>query len=439
MPREQVPDTDLSYFLIAFDALGRERTDDPDGLMSGVIQDALAAAPVTDVFLISHGWNGDVPAARRQYNKWLRTMHGCQADRQRMRQVRPNFRPLIIGVHWPSLAWGDETLAADVSFTPSAPDPVESLVDDYAQRIANTGRARQALRTIVTVALDNPPAEELPPDVLAAYQVLDDESGLQYGGAGGRPGDDREDFDPEAIFEISNADAVSFGLFDSNSWLAPLRTLSFWQMKARGCHVGEHGVGDFCRKLLTAVDASVRFHLMGHSFGCIVCSAVITGPGPQVTLPRAVNSLVLVQGALSLWAYCSAIPRHGARAGYFHRLIAEGSVAGPILTTFSRHDLALANVYPWGAMSARQVALAAPGELPTYGALGAWGARGPGIDLVNLDMLAVDQPYDFESHKVYNLESSHVINQREGIAGAHNDIAKPEVAHAVWSAAIGTV
>jgi hypothetical protein len=34
MPVERVPDTDLSYYLIAFDAQGRERTDGPDGAMS---------------------------------------------------------------------------------------------------------------------------------------------------------------------------------------------------------------------------------------------------------------------------------------------------------------------------------------------------------------------------------------------------------------------
>ena len=64
MPTETVPGSTITYQLIAYDAEGRERTDDPEGLMSRRAVDALADASVTDVFLLSHGWRGDVPAAR---------------------------------------------------------------------------------------------------------------------------------------------------------------------------------------------------------------------------------------------------------------------------------------------------------------------------------------------------------------------------------------
>ena len=37
---------------------------------------------------------------------------------------------------------------------------------------------------------------------------------------------------------------------------------------------------------------------------------------------------------------------------------------------------------------------------------------------------------------VYNLESSRYIREGGGLSGAHNDIARPEVAHAVWQAAL---
>ena len=46
-----------------------------------------------------------------------------------------------------------------------------------------------------------------------------------------------------------------------------------------------------------------RVHLMGHSFGCIVMSSILGGPGAEAALPRAVDSLALVQGAVSLWAF----------------------------------------------------------------------------------------------------------------------------------------
>src|SRR5205085_12030014 len=80
MTIEPVPGTNLMYYLIAFDAEGRERNDDPNGLMSQRVLDVLANEPITDVFLFSHGWQGDIPAAREQYGKWITAMAQCTAD-----------------------------------------------------------------------------------------------------------------------------------------------------------------------------------------------------------------------------------------------------------------------------------------------------------------------------------------------------------------------
>jgi hypothetical protein len=55
MPIEQIPDADLRYYLVAFDAEGRERTDDPAGLMSERVGNALQDQAVTDVVIMSHG------------------------------------------------------------------------------------------------------------------------------------------------------------------------------------------------------------------------------------------------------------------------------------------------------------------------------------------------------------------------------------------------
>ena len=146
--------------------------------------------------------------------------------------------------------------------------------------------------------------------------------------------------------------------------------------------------------------------------------------------------MALLQGALSLWSYCPDIPVADHRAGYFHSLVAEGKVAGPIITTQSQLDAAVGKLYPLAAGVARQVSFA-PGELPKYGALGTFGARGEGLDVVDMTMLPLEAPYSFASGKLYNLESSRLICDIRGggLSGAHNDIAKPEVAHAIWSAA----
>ena len=80
-------------------------------------------------------------------------MTTCKDDIERASTVRPGFRPLLVGFHWPSLPYGDEELSAGagVSFSTSgaataAPDTAV-LIDAYADRIANTHAAREALET----------------------------------------------------------------------------------------------------------------------------------------------------------------------------------------------------------------------------------------------------------------------------------------------------
>src|SRR5262249_49920637 len=144
--------------------------------------------------------------------------------------------------------------------------------------------------------------------------------------------------------------------------------------------------------------------LMGHSFGCIVISATLAGPDGRGTLLRPVDSVALVQGALSLWSYCSEIPMARGRAGYFSSIIADAKVAGPLVTTQSEFDSAVGRLYPWAAGVARQVVFA-PGELPRYGAVGTFGIRGSGLDIVDLEMQPAAESYQFAPGKVYNLES----------------------------------
>ncbi len=438
MTIETIPNTDTQYYLLAFDKDGMERQDDPDaadgGVLSERVKQELRDAPVTDVFFISHGWKGDVPAAKDQYNRWIGAMLECGRDREKVRQMRPGFRPLLIGLHWPSLPWGDEDLdTSALSFAPGE-DPIAPLVEGAADKIADTEAAKQALRTIFTAALDDISPPTLPPEVVEAYKVLQREAGLDAEGPAAAPGADAEGFDPEQLYQADMDDAVSFGLPGSGGLLTVLRQLSFWKMKARAKDFGESGAGTLLRELQQiAVGRDVRFHLMGHSFGCIAVSATVAGAGGHAPLASPVHSLFMAQGALSLWAYCSDIPVAKGKAGYFHSIVGGNKVAGPIVTTQSEHDTAVGRLYPMAAGIKRQLVYA-PGELPKYGALGSFGIRGPGIAIKDLDMLPKDGNYGFQAGTSYNLESSDVIREGGGLSGAHSDIDRPEVAHAFWEA-----
>ena len=91
MPRFRATDRRVGYDMVCFDSGGEERRDDPDGLMSDQVLRSLAATDsgITDVFLLCHGWKGDVPAAKEQFDGWLEAMTRCEADFARARQLRP--------------------------------------------------------------------------------------------------------------------------------------------------------------------------------------------------------------------------------------------------------------------------------------------------------------------------------------------------------------
>jgi len=447
MTLETVPDTTLQYYLINFDASGAER-DEPDGSkISQTVLQVLAQDAITDVFIFSHGWNGDIPAARNQYNRWIKAMANNTVDIERMQQRRPGYKPLLIGLHWPSLPWGNEKIEARTEA-----EVLAGMTSHYARQLmdAPSETAKSALDTIFTAALEDMEPDELSEPVLEAYATLNQEAEIGNEGAAAAPGEDRDPFDPEQIYEESEeieaeilGEGADFGILEGvgfilNRVFAPLRALSFWKMKARARTFGESTGFELLTQLQQATSEQVRFHLMGHSMGCIVMSAALAGPKAQGSLPRPVNSLALIQGALSLWSYCADIPKAPGKTGYFYPVIRDRQVAGPIITTVSEHDMAVGKLYPLASgVVLSEVDL--DDDFPKYGAVGSFGIQGSGIPLNNMEMLPCDQDYSFERGQIYNLESSRYIAKKPpeaGLAGAHGEFDEPEVAHAVWSAAM---
>ena len=133
------------------------------------------------------------------------------------------------------------------------------------------------------------------------------------------------------------------------------------------------------------------------------------GPAGRPALPRPIDTLILIQGAFSLWSYAPEIPTAPGRAGYFHPILRDGRVSGPIVTTQSEHDLAVGRLYPLAAGVRRQVDYA--DQLPKYGAVGTFGLCGLD-DRAEFGALgSTTDSYAFEPGRVYNLESSGTICQ----------------------------
>jgi hypothetical protein len=452
MPLQTLAGSNLHYYLLLFDELGVERPERDGTLPSKAVTDLLLRRdnPVTDVFILSHGWMGDVPAAIAQYDSWVGTMAKVSADLDRAQRERPGFTPLVVGLHWPSLPWGDEAFepasAVPKAGLLSAADSLEPHVDAYAKRISTSANARAAIQLILEAARSNPDVTVLPAGVTVAYQTLFAEAGLSTGDATGRPGADQDGFDPQAIVADAlrdspeagtggNAGLLGLGSVLEGAILMPLRQLSFWKMKDRARAFGETG-GHALLGGWQIAAPGVRFHLMGHSFGSIVVSAAVAGAPGGLALPRKVDSLFLVQGALSLWSYASDIPYAAQKpaAGYFERIIRSKLVSGPIVTTRSAFDKAVGRFYPLGALLRDQYLLDAR-EFPLYGGIGAYGIQGR-ADVIDIPIQSATFNYGLAAGHIYNVDATTVIKHGDSPAGAHSDIAHPEVAHLFWSAAL---
>ncbi len=449
MPVRTIPGSDVQYYLISFDENGAERAEADGSLLSQAAIQRLKdpAGKITDVFLASHGWKGDIPAAIEQYDKWMGEMAGSK-DRGSMHQKRPGFKALNIGIHWPSLPFGDESLPAGDGRTlsPGVDGDVDARVQQYASTLASTPKAIDAIRTIVIASdEDDGRHAELPDDVRSAYRTLIREADLgdTASDLGAAPGADHPAFDADEMYSaVRAAESASDGddlllgggLVDKLKGLvkSPLQQLSFWKMKDRARAVGESGAHSLLVSLMNATTEATHFHLMGHSFGCIVVSATVAGPPGGTPLPRPVDTLFLVQGALSLWSFCPDIPFAKGTSGYFNRILSQGLVRGPLVTTQSSHDTAVGKLYPPAARIKGQLVL--DDELPKFGGVGTFGARGLGALAEDRPMADASHEYGFAPKRVYNLESSAIIANGGGASGAHSDIAHPEVAHVMWQA-----
>lgn len=462
MPKVTIPDTEILYHLVCFDENGIERTDDEHGKLSEVVLTTLTEKPVTDVFVISHGWKGDIPAAVDQYNRWIKAMADCEIDLDRIRMICPEYHPLLVGLHWPSLPWGNEALGSQpgtadaVEFSPGS---TEEHSADYYPCLTPTELATEAFEIILEYERTHGSSKEKPPrEILFACKVLYQESGLIGGGVDSAPGSDHMPFDPLSFFELLEAQVPasdipelddqipSYGADKNFASRAPgwivslLQQLSFWKMKDRARNFGQSGGFSLLNQLLTAAPEA-RFHVMGHSFGCIVASSVLSGPNGVGHLVRPVDTLFLVQGALSHWSFAEDIP-YSNTPGYFHPVVREQKIKGPLVTTRSKYDSAVGVLYPMASKVKGDVCFAPAGQpdLPEIGALGAWGANGIDTVAVNSPMLPGTRPYRFEPGRIYNLEASQYISKIENqTSGAHNMIAEPEVAHAFWEAILSVI
>jgi hypothetical protein len=394
----------------------------------------------TDIYIFSHGWNndwsdavGDKPSggpSKDGYRGMIQSYIKLRQD-HKLAYNRP-YRPLLIGIFWPSawlvLPWESapqiaaidpQIAAAGVAQERRALEEIAQLINDadveafytYAQQDKlSAADARDLARILLPVYnqrrhpgpsdVPRPTGKATPEQLVDVWRkVVGPKQSVDTGESGG-------------LFNLggSASSAQAAGVLDDLDPRTILRSASVWMMKDRAGTVGARGVAKLLTDLLSA-SASARVHAIGHSFGCRVLLSAICFPP---SLPRKVDSLLLLQPATSHLCFATNVASSGKPGGY--RTAIE-RVEQPILLTFSNEDQPLHGFFHWALIRASDVgdAQIAGGDEPPniYAALGGYGPRGlTEKECAFVDIKPLNQTYDLGAGapEIYALNGAGVIH-----------------------------
>lgn len=103
MPQMKL-DNDYCYYMVNFSEDGVEMDDAPDAkytvMLSSRLKEMIASTinPVSDVFIVSHGYKTDKQGAVGSYAKWMNAM----VTRRKEEAAFDGTKVMIVGIHWPS-------------------------------------------------------------------------------------------------------------------------------------------------------------------------------------------------------------------------------------------------------------------------------------------------------------------------------------------------
>ena len=415
---------EVPYYVIPFDK---------DGCCVGprTLEHLLdAAAGFSDIFVFSHGWNNDWSAATQRYESFV---NGWQALRREFKLPMPaGYKPLLVGIFWPSqaLAWFDSELAPAIAASDPAAqdryaDASSAVLRDVAEALPAAARAQfyalaqsdrlatadaQALATLLAAAAhpDDEGVRDQPPtaqDLLTAAATLEqpepdyDEVGTATPGAAGVPL-------PRAAFSLGDVAAA----LDPRNIIKPF---TVWHMKDRAGRVGHDGVAPMLEALLSR--SSARIHLIGHSYGCKILMTALCAPA---SLARKVESALLLQPAVSQYAFAAQVPERDVPGGFARAL---GRVNQPIVATYSENDWPLTRLFHLSVRRSDdlgELQYAGDGTSPSrYGALGGFGPQACRARFVQIQDAGGD--YDFsDPSRVIGVDGTRTIS-------GHGDISSP--------------
>jgi hypothetical protein len=413
----------LAYYEVDFNADGTPNTATGSG--DGGLPAAVAKGGITDLFVLSHGWNNGVDSARDLYQAMF-TLLADQLGTQLSSSA-------AVGVIWPSLLFPDD----DPDNAPAVPSTGAQLAAALTPAFP---QQQQQLATMGQLLDQQPqdPAALNQFHQLATGLVTTKPQGVEDTGEAALLTADTATAFGHAAAMAPHATTAAQGIGNpfTGLWSGArevLRTMSYYEMKNRAGVVGQNGLGPLLASL-SGPDGPPRIHLMGHSFGARLVSYTLAGLPANRTGPASpVKSLTLIQGAFSHFTFASSLMFDPSRAG---GLAADGSrVDGPLLATFSAADRAVGWWYPAASMLAGQDSESAADLVFRWGAMGHDGYQQNPTPTA-LSLAPQGKPYEFRPGGFYSLDANAVIcANQSAFSGAHSDIRHPEVLWAVVSAA----
>ncbi len=401
---------------------------------------------LTNLLVISHGWNNDKAEAAQLYDDLLKNVEAvANAD------IVPGARSRKLGVvrvFWPSKKFADSDLipgggsaSLDVANSATAASLVR-LLDELkndpellgSRGIDDTRRVHLDRAQMLIPELEDS-AQARNEFVQSIRAILNPDDS--------HPEDGSAEFfssDPEKLFQsfatpakfvaaasaggatsISGGGAAGFIADIAEGVIAAARRIAnfatYYQMKTRAGDVGRGGVALMLARVREA-RPDLPLHLTGHSFGGRLVTAAAS------TLPAASKAvtLTLLQAAYSHNGLGAKFD--GANDGAFRTVIADRRISGPVLITHTKNDKAVGLAYPLASRIAKDAAAALGDENDPYGGMGRNGAQH--TPEANAGVLRdLDGTYAFRPNQVFNLRADRFIK-------SHGDVTGPQVAFALW-------
>ncbi|CAM04275.1 hypothetical protein SACE_5011 [Saccharopolyspora erythraea NRRL 2338] len=389
---------------------------------------------VTDLLVLSHGWNNDKAEALRLYRDLTSSLRAAVDSGA---GPQPAGRTIgVVAVLWPSKRFTEPGLVAAGS-TALAPPIDSQIILEQIRELRTVFPDPAAQRTLDFAAALVPGlstadaraafAEQM--RSLLASTTLDPEDGATD--LFTLPGEELMHrlalpvalAPPEgASLDVdAGEDMAAFDTLFGGTWSAALHLVNFttyYTMKHRAGRIGENGLAPVLADIKRA-RPDLHVHLVGHSFGSRLAAAA------SKALPAdTITTLSLLQAAFSHHGF--AEHWKPGQHGHFRAIIAEKKINGPVLATHTRNDRAVGIAYAIASRISGDAASLVGDATDTYGGMGRNGAQRTS-EAVAATLLPVGARYTWQPRCPHNLLADDFIK-------GHADVTGREVAFAICSA-----